>query len=446
MPKLTVVMPSLNVEKYIRKCVDSVLGQSLRDIEVLAIDAGSTDGTLDILMDYEKKDKRFKVILSDRKSYGYQVNLGLCQASGDYIWIVETDDVVADDAFETLYMQAVSSDADYVKGRGMFFADLGNGSIWEHPIWPPILNPELFGVVIAPCNMAGLIRLDIFLWTGLYKREFLKNIRLNETPGAAYQDQGFLFQTISTAKRAVYINRFVYHYRQDNSRSSIFNPNGFRYFVGEYPFIKKFLQGKDKGWEEIYYIRMFNQCMGRFDCMLPEEQFWSSAAGDINTLRKWISNAVSEGKIVPEHLDDENRTLLEMFIRSPYELYLRKLKCFSGKACLVRSLYHIVEGRDVVIFGCGSYGKFAHALLQSNGRCHIAAFADNNGGMDGMYLQGIEVMLPHKAVERFKDALYVITLGVKNSEKVVEQLAKMGIAWEMMYPFRVDMDMQLFRI
>ena len=91
-------------------------------------------------------------------------------------------------------------------------------------------------------------------------------------------------------------------------------------------------------------------------------------------------------------------------------------------------------------------GKFAHALLQSNGRCHIAAFADNNGGMDGMYLQGIEVMLPHKAVERFKDALYVITLGVKNSEKVVEQLAKMGIAWEMMYPFRVDMDMQLFRI
>ena len=154
MPKLTVVMPSLNVEKYIRKCVDSVLGQSLRDIEVLAIDAGSTDGTLDILMDYEKKDKRFKVILSDRKSYGYQVNLGLCQASGDYIWIVETDDVVADDAFETLYMQAVSSDADYVKGRGMFFADLGNGSIWEHPIWPPILNPELFCVVIEPCNMA----------------------------------------------------------------------------------------------------------------------------------------------------------------------------------------------------------------------------------------------------------------------------------------------------
>lgn len=446
MPKLTVVMPSLNVEKYICKCVDSVMGQSLKDIEVLAIDAGSTDGTLDILRDYEKKDKRFRVILSDRKSYGYQVNLGLCQASGDYIWIIETDDVVTNDAFETLYVQAVSSNADYVKGRGMFFVDLGNGSIWEHPIWSPVSKPELFGAVIAPCNMAELIRLDIFLWTGLYKREFLKNIRLNETPGAAYQDQGFLFQTISRAKRAVYIDRIVYHYRQDNSGSSIFNPNGFRYFVGEYPFIKKFLQGKDKDWEEIYYIRMFNQCMGRLDCMLPGERFWSSASSDINTLRMWISSAVSEGKIVPEHLDDENRTQLEMFIRNPYELYLKKLKCFSEEACLVRSLYHIAEGRYVVIFGCGSYGKFAHALLQGNGHCHIAAFADNNEDMDGMYLQGIEVMLPHKAVERFKDALYVITLGVKNSEKVMEQLARMGITWEAMYPFRVDVDMQLFRI
>ncbi len=446
MPKITVIMPSLNVKKYIRKCVDSVMGQSLKDIEVLAIDAGSTDGTLDILRDYEKKDKRFRVILSDRKSYGYQVNLGLGQASGDYIWIVDTDDVVTDDAFETLYLQAVSSNADYVKGRGMFFADLGNGSIWEYPIWSPLSDPELFGVVITPCNMVDLIRLDIFLWTGLYKREFLKNIRLNETPGAAYQDQGFLFQTISTAKRAVYIDRIVYYYRQDNSGSSIFNPDGFRYFVGEYPYIKKFLHGKDKEWEEIYYIRMFNQCMGRFDCMLPGEQFWCSAAGDINTLRMWISNAVSEGKIVPEHLDDENRMLLEKFIRSPYELYLSKLKCFSGKACLVRSLYHITEGRNVVIFGCGSFGKFAHALLQGSGCCHIAAFADNNEYMDGMYLQGIEVMLPHRVVDRFKDALYVITLDVKNSEKVVNQLVGMGITWEAMYPFRVDVDMQLFRI
>ena len=70
-PKVSIIMPSLNVVDYIQECMESVVNQTLKDIEIICVDAGSTDGTLEILREYEEKDSRVKIILSDRKSYGY---------------------------------------------------------------------------------------------------------------------------------------------------------------------------------------------------------------------------------------------------------------------------------------------------------------------------------------------------------------------------------------
>ena len=83
MPKITVIMPSLNVASYMRQCLRSVLEQTLEDIEVVAVDAGSTDGTLEILQEYVAADRRISVIQSDKRSYGYQVNVGL-EAGDNY--------------------------------------------------------------------------------------------------------------------------------------------------------------------------------------------------------------------------------------------------------------------------------------------------------------------------------------------------------------------------
>ena len=93
-PKISVIMPSLNVGDYMEQCLSSVLNQSLKEIEVICVDAGSTDQTLDIIKKHQKNDKRIKIINSDKKSYGHQVNIGLKEASGIYISIVETDDYI----------------------------------------------------------------------------------------------------------------------------------------------------------------------------------------------------------------------------------------------------------------------------------------------------------------------------------------------------------------
>ena len=124
-PLISVIMPSYNVGRYIRVCIESVLAQSLQNMEILVIDAGSEDGTLDILREYVDKDERICLVHSEKKSYGYQVNMGIQMARGKYIGIVETDDFIEPDMYRTLYEWTQETDADYVRGQGAFYREVG---------------------------------------------------------------------------------------------------------------------------------------------------------------------------------------------------------------------------------------------------------------------------------------------------------------------------------
>ena len=125
-PALSIIMPSLNVAPYIRQCIESVLGQTAEDIEILCVDAMSTDGTLEILREYAGQDPRVRLILSDKKSYGYQMNLGLDAAQGEYIGIVETDDWVDADMFATLLQAANENDVSPCEDRSFRFSSTSN--------------------------------------------------------------------------------------------------------------------------------------------------------------------------------------------------------------------------------------------------------------------------------------------------------------------------------
>ena len=145
MPKVSVIMPSLNVAPYIRECMESVIHQTLRDIEILCVDAGSTDGTWEILEEYAQADRRIKLFHSEKKSYGYQMNLGLKEAVGEYIGIVETDDYILPEMYEELYAYAVEHDADFVKSDFDVFttpAERLSQSLCKPPKWCRIGAPH----------------------------------------------------------------------------------------------------------------------------------------------------------------------------------------------------------------------------------------------------------------------------------------------------------------
>lgn len=227
-PKVSILVPCYNVEKYLGECLNSIIAQTLDDIEIICINDGSTDSTLDIIKDYAKRDKRIVIIDKENEGYGKSMNRGLDAATGEYVGIVESDDWVEPDAFETLYNAAKKNKADMVKADFVFF---DNDTREETPCWAIGIADDLKEKVFCPTeqNPEIIWTGHPSIWTCLYSNKMLqeKNIRFVPTPGAAFQDMGFKPKTFMAAKRFYYLPKVVLHYRKhannsDKNNSKVF--------------------------------------------------------------------------------------------------------------------------------------------------------------------------------------------------------------------------------
>lgn len=239
-PKVSVIMPSLNVGKYIRESLTSVCNQTLKEIEIICVDAGSTDGTLEIIKEFAASDKRIKVIHSDKKSYGYQMNVGIHEAQGDYIGIVETDDAVLGDMYERMFNVAYSNDVDVLKADYIRFEGDLNSPYYSRSVISCSSNSNLYGRIINPAKDLRAIQFSI-ICGNLYSRSFLleNNISFNETLGASYQDIGFYIQTSVLARKVYFLKEAFYLYRRDNPNSSINNKSKVFAVCSEFDFIRQ---------------------------------------------------------------------------------------------------------------------------------------------------------------------------------------------------------------
>lgn len=258
-PKVSIVVPVCNVEKYLEECLDSILKQTMRDIEIICVDDGSKDNSLAILKKYEEKDDRVIVITKPNSGYGNTMNVGMDRARAKYIGIVESDDFIEPNMFERLYAIAEKYNADIVKSDHYIF----NTADKVHQ--PQYICPdEYYNKVLNVDIYEGIYDFVMMNWTGVYKREFLQqhNIRHNETPGASFQDNGFWFQAITLAKKIVFIHEAFYHYRQDNPNSSINSKTKVYCICDEYNYIQDFLVKNkemcDKHFTKFFVKKVFN--------------------------------------------------------------------------------------------------------------------------------------------------------------------------------------------
>ena len=218
-PKISIVMPSYNVGQFMDKCLNSVVNQSLKEIEILCVDAGSGDETLDIIERYARNDSRIKIIHSDVKSYGHQMNLGISNACGEYIGIVETDDYVDEKMFETLYSitQNATTDISKVNFYHLYDDDPDNFR-YRIDASKKGLPEDKFSLK----NNLDFIKGHPCIWAAIYKKSFLEknNIKFMEEPGAGWVDNPFLFTTAICAQSITYRDEPFYYYRELNPESS----------------------------------------------------------------------------------------------------------------------------------------------------------------------------------------------------------------------------------
>lgn len=219
-PKISVIMPSFNEADYIEECIESVIKQTLEDIEIICVDGESDDGTLDILNKYAQKDSRIQVFTSDKKSYGNQVNIGFSKATGEYISIIETDDFIDKNMLKELYDLSENGTVDIIKSSFYHYddSDKDNPQFFMDEDKQDLPTDKTFTLKEEPNFVFG----HPSVWAGIYRREFLEknNILMVEEKGGGWVDNPFFHETAILANKIRYIHKAFYYYRESNPNSS----------------------------------------------------------------------------------------------------------------------------------------------------------------------------------------------------------------------------------
>lgn len=207
--KVSVIVPVYNMEAYLGECLDSILGQTLSDIEIIAINDGSKDGSLPILRAYEKKDSRVKVIDKPNEGVGKARNDGLKAATGEFIAFMDSDDYYPNETvLETLYRAAQENHALISGGRKVRL--LTDGTIERDTF-----GVEDCGLRFDAAGMTEYVdyQYDYGYWQFIYQRQMLKNNGIFFPPYKRFQDPPFFVQAMIAAGRFYAADCESYCYR-----------------------------------------------------------------------------------------------------------------------------------------------------------------------------------------------------------------------------------------
>lgn len=262
MPKVSIVVPTYNVEEYLCECLDNLISQTLENIEIICVDDGSTDRSPEILCQYAEKDKRIKIISKNNSGYGNTMNVGIKAATGEYLGIVEPDDYVDTKMYKELSELADETGADILKSDFYRFVNENDGVVRTYNQLTKIAG--YYNRMIDPTEEQTVFKFIMNTWSGVYRLSFLKehNIYHNETPGASFQDNGFWFQGFCLSHNVFFSDKPYYMNRRDNPNSSVKNKSKVYCANIEYEFIKKFLvdQNLYETFKNVYVMKLWHNC------------------------------------------------------------------------------------------------------------------------------------------------------------------------------------------
>lgn len=320
--KVSIVIPVCNVEQYLRECIESAINQTLQEIEIICVNDGSNDGSLEILKEYAKKDERVKIIDKDNAGYGHTMNIGMDMAKGEYIGIIESDDYVEIHMYDELYQVAQREEVDFVKSD--FYRFCGKYDSVSCEYYKIAREDKNYNVIINPSERPESFKFIMNTWSGLYNTEFIKKncIRHNETPGASFQDNGFWFKTNALAEKTWYLNKAFYMNRRDNPNSSVYNPQKIYCINDEYEFIYKYMEEKEikQKFLAAYMFKKFHSYMftlNRINIQYKKEYLKKFSDEFLETEKK--------GELVSKYFSANDWNNIQWIMRDYEEYYYEKI-------------------------------------------------------------------------------------------------------------------------
>ena len=213
--KVSVIIPVYNTENYLRACLDSVVNQTLRDIEIICVNDGSTDNSLSILKEYAEKDSR--IVLINQKNAGVSVarNNAIAVAKGEYLAFLDSDDWFEPDAMEAAYSKISQDKTDVV-----VFAQKN----YDAPeTWYEVSHKLLEKCILGTNSLDEFISLNIVVWDKMFRTEFIKGSNIAFPAGLTLGEDGiFCYQAIFAGAKYSYLNKCLINHNDsvENSATS----------------------------------------------------------------------------------------------------------------------------------------------------------------------------------------------------------------------------------
>ena len=279
LPKVSIIVPVHNPGKYLKPLLNSLIRQTFTDIEILLIDDGSTDGSRDILKEYEKKDNRIQVYFRDKdptENFGEKksVDLGREKASGNYIMIVDHDDELMLNAIEILYSYTDNNTIDVIQGRNISINENNELVYATTNLWPTVTVLKHISNLTQDQLWNHLTQGPIALWACLIRKDFQKNLELGDY---VFNDTDFIWKLKITAETFCYIPDYIYKQNEHkDSTSGSLNNNKYVFEIFKcFDNLEKFLKEQSVNYDiwQYYTLYAFRMLLGHSGGNFTQENY-----------------------------------------------------------------------------------------------------------------------------------------------------------------------------
>lgn len=431
MIKVSIIVPVYNTSAFLSKCLDSIVNQTLKEIEIICVNDGSTDGSFDIMKQYADHDSRVKVIDKNNTGYGHTMNVGLAHASGQYIGIVESDDFISPDMYEKLYEAAIESEAEIVKSN-YYEYNLERGI---HGELREVLEACYYNKVFAPIGEPNIFHARLCIWSAIYKRDFMErnNIFFHETAGASYQDISFNFKVLAMAARVLLLRDAFVFYRTDSAYSSTNNIKKIFCVADEFKELDDFVETLPENKKQLSKIEV---------CLKVKTYLWNynrlASVFQYTFLIRMVEEFKKEyeaGRLVQEDWSTGKWSEIEQIIYHTDTYFYQTCKDFKDHRLqgimndmdlnVYKSglLERFKQYDQIIIYGAGALGKKVLETL-SNRRTPIevtrVAVSDKAGNPE--YVKGIPVYPIEDLLDYRKHSIVLVATKEAYLYEIVQNL------------------------
>lgn len=410
--EVSIIVPIYNQELHLEKCLSSLLNIKGMSVEILCVNDGSTDKSLELIKKFKNNDSRIKIINKENTGYGDSMNRGIENAKGEYIFFVESDDWLVDGALNVLYENAKNFSADIVKGNYFIYNSHQNQvNIYEN------LKKFEYNCLISEEKRDELFFVAPSIWSALYKKDFLIQNRISFLPtkGAAYQDTSFAFKVWAKAERIVLVQNPIIYYRQDSAESSSNQRNKIFNICDEFKEIDHFMKENELEKLKPVYVRVkYISYMWNLNRLEKYDKIKF-----LMVIRDEYKRENYAGNLVRKYWNDTDWTIIHRIIFD-FEDYCRRIIGKQVKKENEVTLEFMRYVTPIYIYGAGKYGRKILKYLKER-KIKVAGFIVTDLCGNSQSIDELPV-IDVKNADR--DSLIIIGVSDKYRQDVICELEK----------------------